>query len=636
MKKIAVVFLFLFFPYFVSSQIYSGCDDVPDEALGGKNCVETTECTGIYTSNTYHLLMSDVSSNGTCFEMNADNVELNLNGHTVLYAQTGPGIGVSLSKWGRKSGISIHDGQIHGGYNNSNVVSCPDGARYNIEIYNINASCGGLDTSGITLANNIVNVSIHDVNITLNGTKVNPCSHYGGHMAGIGLTNPSGVIEVYNNRLIGRGMLGITMSSCQNEFIEPARIFNNYVSIWSPVRDGYAIQINGNHNSCSGGTLIYNNVIDQMNGRGIAVMGNDLDTDHGPGNVEVFNNNITVREGWDCEYDGSGTAAGVRVRFGAHDNYFHHNYIRGFAGTGVANGSHPTKDGSKTIGFYLGAAKPYGKNNRYEHNIIEVSTNNASFPATGIYLADINSVESAYSMYFANNTVISNNIGITNNGFDGQSNNVLFNGTTLVKGDNPLDFFPVMLGGYHVGAINLSFLDTKGVGTSIHEIGFNTDYNDGDYGVERIYEDLFFKWTLIVDVTDVSGESIVAAEVTIKDKFGEVVSEGQTNSQGKFESILIERTYNDSAEIGQYPDYFESTPHDVSIAFNGETKSELVFMNSTKNISFVFLQSNCTLPYDLEPCGNISISELGNAISAWFENNLEMGTLMRIIKVWKG
>ncbi|PJA20491.1 MAG: hypothetical protein COX63_00805, partial [Candidatus Diapherotrites archaeon CG_4_10_14_0_2_um_filter_31_5] len=424
LKKIFFFLALISLTSLVSAATYANCGAVPSSELDGRTCIPITSTTCNSTkldqSNSYYLLMNNITANNSCFYMVGENIVLNLNKYTINYAVNGSTVSCLeggtgnvchygiYSSWGSNNAPDKPFAEEYGNTVNSPVIkngSIIDGSKesfyshaiyfsyvFNVEIYDLNIFGQGEQTSGIIISG-AENAIVHDVNITLDSAKADPCSHYSGHISGVYLVNEGGQIEIYNNKVMGKGMIGIHMTECGNwNSNTPALIHNNYISQWSPVRDGYAIAMSAANGGCSDGTKIYNNTINQINGRGIAVAGNDYETDNGVGNVEIYGNNITVREGWDCEYDGSGTGTGIRVRFGAHNIYAHDNFIYGFAGKGVAVGSHPTKDGSKTIGLYVGNGGPYGKNNVYENNYIEVTTNYAgygyadtTYAAIGIY-----------------------------------------------------------------------------------------------------------------------------------------------------------------------------------------------------------------------------------------------------------
>jgi hypothetical protein len=59
------------------------------DVLGASASNQLTSCQNLTTSNTTYVLQNDVSSTGTCFEINANNISLNLNGHTITYGTGG-------------------------------------------------------------------------------------------------------------------------------------------------------------------------------------------------------------------------------------------------------------------------------------------------------------------------------------------------------------------------------------------------------------------------------------------------------------------------------------------------------------------------------------------------------------------
>jgi len=234
--------------------------------------LDIDSCRTLNQSNTNYVLTKDVSSAGTCFTVDygASGSTLDLAGHTINYAQSETGRGVSIKGGSAPynvNGFTIKNGQIKGGYQDyahgirgSNAV--------NLQIYDLNMFVQGLETHGI-FVEVVTGYTVHDVNLTMNSVKTNPCWHVDQVHGISGGTGVGGKIAIYNNRVTGKGMVGINISDCASwNPNQPAEIYNNYVSLWSPVRDGYAISVQGKGNPCSDGTKIYNNTIDQVNGRG--------------------------------------------------------------------------------------------------------------------------------------------------------------------------------------------------------------------------------------------------------------------------------------------------------------------------------------------------------------------------------
>jgi len=532
-------------------------------------CVAVTSCGSYSSSNTYYLLMSDISASGNCLTIGGSNTVFDLNQHTANYATGGSGVGITISSG---SNLEIKNGNVVGGKNSNSHAIVQSGTANDLKIHHLNITAGGVGTQGMDLGSG-TNLQVYNNTLKLDAQKADPCSHYSGHLYAIGLAYRGGKIEIYNNNITGNGMFGIYFTGC-GSYSSPALIHDNYVSMWSPTRDGYAIAVQGN-NTCDDGHKIYSNTIDQVNGRGIIIGGWNVESDNGVGNVEVYQNKITVREGWDCEYNSAGTGVGIRVRFGAHDNYVHDNQIYGLAGTGVAKGSAPDKDGSTVTGLYVGAGAPYGSNNRYESNYVEVSSNNESFDAIAVYGSDSEPSSIGLPMSFKNNTFKSNNLPIRIGGSDGGAYNVSFSGDKIIKGDNPINFKSVTLGWWILGATGINLLDVTGQnGADVHDIKF--DYSDSGAPF-----DAKIAWTLTVTVRDSSGNNVSGASVQINDSKGSVAASGVTNAQGIFAAQLTEETF-----VGtDVPTQTTYTPHTVTASYSGGSASQSITMDSTKSIT---------------------------------------------------
>ena len=66
----------------------ASCSDVSLTGTTYTRCQEVSTCTSLKTANTYYLLTADVSSHMSCMWYEAMNSVLDLNGHTITYADT--------------------------------------------------------------------------------------------------------------------------------------------------------------------------------------------------------------------------------------------------------------------------------------------------------------------------------------------------------------------------------------------------------------------------------------------------------------------------------------------------------------------------------------------------------------------
>ena len=66
-------------------------------ALGTVDALEISACGTLSNASTTYHLSGNVSSNGTCFQISADDIILDCSGHTITYSMTSLGYGVTAS-----------------------------------------------------------------------------------------------------------------------------------------------------------------------------------------------------------------------------------------------------------------------------------------------------------------------------------------------------------------------------------------------------------------------------------------------------------------------------------------------------------------------------------------------------------
>lgn len=290
---------------------------------GGTTGTALSSCADLTTAGTYYL-SQNVSSSGTCFFIDADNITLNLNGHTITYGTGGgssatPGV-ILADSWYTASGYNLaQTGSTtkHGGFvmYGGSVIAATNSAQRSTAIwvgqsndispapvlhdltlttYATDASpiFGTVSASGWQIYNN-----------TINYASLTTSSRYDfyGYAVWIGdQLNGAGAIpdQIYNNKIIGAPQGGI-FDSHQNAIIGPSNdiAFNSLYA-----NDYCVIDYSGD------GQIIKSNVCHPQSGRGI-----DVES----ANVQVLDNTITVTElPQDAEYGGceGGGADGIRVR----------------------------------------------------------------------------------------------------------------------------------------------------------------------------------------------------------------------------------------------------------------------------------------------------------------------------------
>ena len=274
-------------------------------------------CTDI-TKSGYYILYSNVSSAGTCFFIDADNVTLNLNGHTVTYATSGnsrptPGV-VLADSWytelerpgstERHGNFEIFNGHIVEGRNGaakssaiwvgqSNDITTPKMHGLSLTTYSEDAApiFGTVSMSGWQIYDNV----IYEY-----ATTTSDRDEFTGYAIILGdQTNAPGVIpdHIYQNHILASPQGGIR-DVHQNALIDSNEMaFNSYFT-----NDFCA-------DAPASNQVISNNYCHPKSGRGFHTNSN---------NVTIDKNNIVVTElPQNAEYNGCelGGTYGVQVEF---------------------------------------------------------------------------------------------------------------------------------------------------------------------------------------------------------------------------------------------------------------------------------------------------------------------------------
>jgi hypothetical protein len=299
---------------------------VLNSASTGASGTPLSDCADITTSGSYYLTQN-VSSSGTCFFIDADNITLNLNGHTITFGTGGgsastPGIlladswytapGYNLAKTGstdHHAGFVVYGGSIIAATNSAPRstdiwVGQSDDINPAPVMHDLILTTYAEDASPIFGTGSYSGWQIY--NNTINYASNTTSSRYDfyGYAIWIGdqLNAPGSPADaIYNNKIIGAPQGGI-YDDHQNAVIGPSNdiTFNSFYA-----NDYCVIDYAGN------GQIIKSNVCHPASGRGI-----DVES----ANVQVLDNTITVIElPQDAEYGGceEGGADGIRVR----DNY---------------------------------------------------------------------------------------------------------------------------------------------------------------------------------------------------------------------------------------------------------------------------------------------------------------------------
>jgi hypothetical protein len=299
-----------------SNSVSSSTSTVTLAGTGAATGTALSECGDITTSGSY-VLAVNVSSQSTCFFIDANNVTLNLNGHTITYGTVSgplptPGI-VLADNWFNGLQMSGSTGN-HGGFVLLGPGTLQDGPA-DATVHNAGIWVG--ESSGVSPA-----PIVHDVTITTNGPKANtiyatgsvsgwqiynntlsmnnsvalPLSDRSAFLGqAILLSDPeqaAGVIPdlIYNNHILAATQGGIRTTH-QN-----ARIYNNDITFNSRTSNDFCVDVPADAQQ------VYQNNCHPVSGRGIHMNAASLDVHDNTINVIELKQNVEYNG---CELGGT-------------------------------------------------------------------------------------------------------------------------------------------------------------------------------------------------------------------------------------------------------------------------------------------------------------------------------------------
>jgi len=364
--------------------------------------------------------------------------------------------------------------------------------------------------------------------------------------------------------------------------------------------------------------------------------------------VKVYNNNF------------SGTAPGVlfsghTMNSEAYNNFFNlttmpclAEYPRGYSTSAFRLTDYGNTDSTENMHIYNNII--YGKgiyypeypqchpairgfhistdseNNLYENNYVSLTTEDSNSYAHVVHQGYNNGGT------FRNNILASSQfIAWLANDYVSESSNILFDSNTFVRNGNDARFHTVAYGyccsGY---SLNNFFLNnTYQGGASIDDMHPNSN----DHGTDAEYS---IKWYLDIFVTD-GILPLSGATATIKDQSGNTVLSNIPITGGHILTNLTEYyahnpdVYYASPAPWQYTTY---SPYNVSVTYFGETQEQQVILDSSKEITFTFSSSGCSLPFDEPTCNCIDLGELYTTIDGWYSDIITLSQLMTNINSW--
>jgi hypothetical protein len=307
----------------------SGNGSTTSNPSGTPTGTPLSACGDLTASGTYYL-SQDVTSPGTCFFIDASNITLNLNGHTITYGTGGgsagtPGVlladtwytGGSMFSIAKTGSVNAHGGfEIYNGTIQSSQAAAPQSRGIWVgqssyispapKVHDLTINTTAVDANPIFGDSSLSGWQIYNNNLsygaTGSGAITNRYTLLGYAIWMADTLNAPGAIpdEIYSNHILAAPQGGIYDTNQNNHVHDNSITFNSYFT-----NDYCVAAVSGN------GAIVSNNSCTPTSGRGY-----DIEAS----NVTLSNNTATVTErSQNAEYGGCelGGADGIRLK----DNY---------------------------------------------------------------------------------------------------------------------------------------------------------------------------------------------------------------------------------------------------------------------------------------------------------------------------
>jgi hypothetical protein len=498
--------------------------------------------------NASYILDNDVSSGGTCFSIQAANVTLNLNEHTVTYGtdlRSIPAFGVlGVACWdatfgrGNPCGGSSDDLTLFGGTitQDARAAAFSHGVRLgqgptrgpkvhdvifnisadsSIPIYVTNAGSGGGIYHNI-IKNDVARIKnrhqLHGQSIKFaDGTRV------------------PGPVAIFDNHVIGGAQGGIfSMVSgtvIRDNVVEQNGTYTNDFGIYAWANDGE----------------VYDNIITPISGRGIQIAASQGERVH-DNKVSVIEQKVNK------EYGGCQSGGTFGIQFDANPTR-----ALAFGNDVLANADECGATALRVTESLLGS----GNISHDNHYVAKRIADTAAF-ATGFGSGGATEFTSEHDTFVGDSSAVRFD-------WDGGSN-LTFRNCVFARGSNPARGYKTFsfLNGGTVTVRNIHFID------SIFENGAAKDSTDmrpinslSDWPGPAEY---FIDWTLEISLEDQDGRPVKGVFIETKNSGNYYVFQGVSNEYGKISTVLTElKVYNTASEVRQRLD----TPYSLSMQKEG-------------------------------------------------------------------
>lgn len=509
-------------------------------------------CQILNRRGTKYVLSNDVSSPGTCFSVQADNITLDLNRHSIVYgtgARKTAAFGVlGIACWDTLLTNGIANDNTCGGHFdgltvlNGKIVQAPTMAPFSDAIH---LGQGGGDR-----------LQVFDVEVTVQGDSAIPIyTNY----SGAGSTVRNNIVHnkvrtiqnrhqlqgmtikfdnsqdlrpgqtVSRNKILGGAQGGIVLLS------EGATAHENEIRQDGHYSNDFAIYMWGNREQ------VYNNVIDAISGRGIQIGGGAVainGLDRGGKASTAHHNSIQVIElKQNC--DGDDGLCKACQPGGAYGIQFDDNPLEAmsFNNTVLARGDDCDAGALRVTD----SRDPQNASHDDNFRAVRVHPNSPGHA----YGWD----NAGPTSFVARNDVFAGDTAAYHVNWDGAQNEKCISCTFAKGTENPSpDYvtFSFQNGGL-MPVKNIHFLDAKFVdGARKDSTDMKPILSLGDWPGPSEY---FIDWTVTLFVHD-SHDVPISANISLTDALGHLAFQGSTNAEGKISAPLTEfRTYNSSRQV---------------------------------------------------------------------------------------
>ncbi len=524
---------------------------------------DISNCGTLSTSNQIYVLKNDVSSSGTCFTIDGNNISLDLNGHTVTYGTSLQNAsneyeyaGIKNYRYNRRN-IKIYNGKIVQATNGGKISPAVWINAPNTEVRNLNIDVNGGDASGIFCDFCPTGVDIHHNEINNTSTLVDWRHNV---QASINAPRSYGNLKIYDNKITGGPQAGIFVSTYNQANNQGYKIYNNHISHDERYSNGFGIHLYGSwfddvSNETGETAEIYNNTITPNYGRGIGIELSPQGSD-----IKVYQNTI------DSKSRNKSLQAGNIIEY---DPYWVYGIkIEDSYGVSVYQNNVKVRANSTTGHAYaIDVTLPTNSNTKIYSNTFEAVTTISSKNACVLRPTQS---ESENKARISNNRFVSNNkiIYIDANGGFGTN----YESNTFVKGINPIDFRILYFANTDYGAGDYIFIDPKFEnGATFSNTYFSSNIQTANFKV---------KWYLNIEIKDKNVDPISGVTVLSNKESTPWLTDA--NGRARLELSEYERTKTNIT-------YFN--PHQITLSKSGYTTVTLIENISTSISKTVLMDS---------------------------------------------